>query len=102
MMVMSIGSALVEAQKHWSHGYEIMSIQMDFKFFVLIATRPRKEIMEYARIKQNPSLAMSQEYEVRMALWDSINKKRGFGWEVNPWVWVVDFKVIEVKNGNKN
>lgn len=26
------------------------------------------------------------------ALWDSLNKKRGFGWEVNPWVWVVEFK----------
>ncbi len=25
-------------------------------------------------------------------LWDSINDKRGFGWEVNPWVWVVEFK----------
>lgn len=25
-------------------------------------------------------------------LWDSINKKRGFGWESNPWVWVVKFK----------
>jgi hypothetical protein len=27
-------------------------------------------------------------------LWNSINKKRGFGWDVNPWVWVVEFKVI--------
>lgn len=27
-------------------------------------------------------------------LWDSINEKRGFGWDVNPWVWVVEFKVI--------
>lgn len=25
-------------------------------------------------------------------LWDSINVKRGFGWDVNPWVWVVEFK----------
>jgi len=30
-------------------------------------------------------------------LWDSINKKRGFGWEVNPWVWVVEFKRVESK-----
>ena len=30
-------------------------------------------------------------------LWDSINAKRGFGWDVNPWVWVVEFKVV--KNG---
>jgi hypothetical protein len=27
-------------------------------------------------------------------LWDSINAKRGYGWDVNPWVWVVEFKVI--------
>ncbi len=25
-------------------------------------------------------------------LWDSINKDRGFGWDVNPWVWVVEFE----------
>lgn len=24
-------------------------------------------------------------------LWDSINLKRGYGWDVNPWVWVVEF-----------
>lgn len=26
--------------------------------------------------------------------WDSINAKRGYGWDSNPWVWVVEFKVI--------
>ena len=29
-------------------------------------------------------------------LWDSINEKRGFGWDVNPWVWVVEFEKTEV------
>ena len=33
------------------------------------------------------------------ALWDSINRKQGFGWDANPWVWVIEFKVIEVKGG---
>lgn len=28
-------------------------------------------------------------------LWDSINAKRGFGWDVNPWVWVVSFRKLE-------
>jgi len=28
-------------------------------------------------------------------LWDSINAKRGYGWDANPWVWVVKFKRIE-------
>jgi hypothetical protein len=30
-------------------------------------------------------------------LWDSINAKRGFGWNINPWVWVIEFK--QVNNG---
>lgn len=25
-------------------------------------------------------------------LWQTIHAKDGFGWEVNPWVFVVDFK----------
>ena len=28
------------------------------------------------------------------ALWDSINAKRGYGWEKNPWVWAITFKVV--------
>jgi hypothetical protein len=28
-------------------------------------------------------------------LWDSINEKRGYGWEVDPWVWVVEFQRVE-------
>ena len=28
------------------------------------------------------------------ALWDSINAGRGYGWEVNPWVWVIEFKTV--------
>lgn len=27
-------------------------------------------------------------------LWDSLNAKRGYGWETNPWVWVLGFKLI--------
>jgi len=25
-------------------------------------------------------------------LWDHLNAKRGYGWSVNPWVWVVTFR----------
>lgn len=27
-------------------------------------------------------------------LWNSINEKRSYGWDVNPWVWVVTFRVV--------
>ncbi len=28
-------------------------------------------------------------------LWDSINAKRGYGWDVNPLVWVIEFEVVK-------
>jgi hypothetical protein len=28
------------------------------------------------------------------SLWDRINAKRGFGWDANPWVWVVQFRKL--------
>lgn len=27
-------------------------------------------------------------------LWDSLNAKRGYGWNSNPWVWVISFKRV--------
>lgn len=27
-------------------------------------------------------------------LWNELNGKRGFGWDVNPWVWIIEFKRI--------
>jgi hypothetical protein len=29
--------------------------------------------------------------------WENIHSKRGFRWNSNPWVWVVEFKVKEIK-----
>jgi hypothetical protein len=38
---------------------------------------------------QSEGVASVAEYA---ALWDSLNAKRGYGWAVNPWVWVVEFQ----------
>lgn len=29
-------------------------------------------------------------------LWNSLNEKRGFAWELNPWVWVVSFRRLKL------
>ncbi len=48
----------------------------------------KKDPSYFERSVLNPYVA---NYSV---LWDEINGKRGFGWDVNPWVWVVEFKVV--------
>jgi len=30
-----------------------------------------------------------------ISLWDSINRKRGYSWQSNPWVWAVTFEVLK-------
>jgi hypothetical protein len=29
-----------------------------------------------------------------ITLWNSINAKRGYGWDVNPWCWCIEFKKV--------
>ena len=36
--------------------------------------------------------ATFQPWQSFMTLWDSINLKRGYGWDTNPWVWMLSFK----------
>jgi len=36
-----------------------------------------------------------------MDLWDSLNAKRGYSWESNPWVWVYEFEKCEKPGGAK-
>lgn len=50
---------------------------------------PAKE-EHYSRGLLNPYVA---NYSV---LWDEINAARGFGWDVNPWVWVLKYNPVEV------
>lgn len=41
----------------------------------------------------------SSYYKPFIALWDSINARRGFGWDKNPWVWAISFKLLSVNQG---
>lgn len=41
------------------------------------------------------AILTQKSYEEQFAdLWDSLNAKRGFGWDTNPWVWVYEFERI--------
>lgn len=61
--------------------------------------RPSKTVNGWATIRLNDGIGahvVLPQYAFHV-LWDSINAKRGYGWDVNPWVWVIEFKVSEVK-----
>ena len=40
-------------------------------------------------------LALKSSIDGFSRLWNSINAKRGFGWHMNPYVWMIDFKVCD-------
>ena len=33
-------------------------------------------------------------------VWNSVNEKRGYPWAADPWVWVLELKIVEVLDGN--
>lgn len=43
-------------------------------------------------LREGPSIAYRAGFH---DLWDSINSKRGLGWNTNPWVWALTFKRIQ-------
>lgn len=52
----------------------------------------RNEYRHYLRGDEDfPAFSARESFE---SLWDSINAARGFGWKVNPWVWVVQFRRV--------
>lgn len=50
-----------------------------------------KMMIEALGNASSTGLAVIDDFVV---LWDSINAKRGYSWESNPWVWVVDFERV--------
>lgn len=39
--------------------------------------------------------SLCPEIEKYRELWDHLNAKRGYGWDINPWVWVYEFERCE-------
>lgn len=58
-----------------------------------------QEISEEDAIAEGVRMNNSTHWETEAResfrrLWDSLNAKRGFGWDKNPWVWVIEFKKL--------
>jgi len=52
----------------------------------------------YVHSSDKTELIKHTATEAFQELWNSINEKRGFGWNVNPWTWVIEFERCENPN----
>lgn len=52
-----------------------------------------------ARVSGIPWSSLPTLHHGWRAVWDALNGPRGYGWDVNPWVWAVSFRKLEVAHG---
>lgn len=62
---------------------DVMAEGIDLKGYDL------EQIMKF---RDCPEALSSMYRQSFLVLWDSLNAKRGYGWESNPWVWVYTFE----------
>lgn len=55
---------------------------------------PREAARIFLRVKNVRVERLHTAIKRFRNLWDKINTKRGYGWDVNPWVWVYEFEKI--------
>lgn len=46
------------------------------------------DAVSMADVPRNGTMSRRADFK---QLWDGLNLKRGFGWDINPWVWVIEF-----------
>jgi hypothetical protein len=50
--------------------------------------------VKHIRIERLQDIYATEGAAIAEGGWDSINKTRGYSWDANPWVWVVDFRRV--------
>jgi hypothetical protein len=60
--------------------------------FDLVASNGTTKL--YGVTSAQPEMAYTAK-DAFQDLWDSINKEHGFGWDTNPWAWVIEFERAE-------
>jgi hypothetical protein len=78
------------------------SIHMPRKFCRLVLEVKAVRVERLQNISQKDAKAEGMtgaQPDLKFAdLWNSLNAKRGYGWRVNPWVWVIEFAAVEGKD----
>jgi len=60
-------------------------------------TRHLRSTLGWSFEESEETFNIAQARDTFRLLWDHLNAKRGYGWEKNPWVWVIEFKRLPEK-----
>jgi hypothetical protein len=92
---------LFSKDAHWNWRPSIHMPKEAARIFLKV-TGVRLERLQEIRYPDVYAEGINEEYGSLtdfVELWDSISDKRGFGWESNPWVWVIEFERCEKPKG---
>jgi len=82
----------------WWQGYreiELGELGKELMHQQTLGDKPPEWMIEPHRMLDRPDLeAMFSAKNRFRPLWESLNAKRGYGWEANPWVWVISFELL--------
>lgn len=75
---------------------EVLDVRVERIQDIKVEDVPREGLLPWTAYFGKISNAEKMAYCINefAVLWDSINKKRGFGWDTNCWCWCISFKVI--------
>jgi len=85
----SEADAVAEGTRYW-----LKTIDNEEQFREVVH-KARAVTLKYARELCSENGWTPRQRTWYAVLWDSINAKRDYGWDVNPWVWVIEFKRVE-------
>ncbi len=83
----------------WWQGYRELDLDELGKELMhqqTIGEKPPDWMIEPHKMLDRPDIdAIFSARNRFVSLWDSLYAKRGYGWDSNPWVWVIEFKLVQ-------
>ena len=90
---------IVKRSKHWSHKSPLFLPRRHSRLTLEITNVRCKQLKDMKNADVMAEGYINAAQFVRA--WNSLNGKRGFGWETNPWVWCISFTKVESEENDE-